>query len=148
MIWNTYQHKYIQSYLYNTGTKKCIHIYLRTYISIMKYKHTYIRTYTYIYLYISLHMFNAYIDTYMQMWSFKNKIINSNSSNLKLKTVSHFQYKFTAVYILSAASVQTSVWICVFKSVLFKTKLLKCIVLRGRCVVLHCREKYSLFDIR
>jgi hypothetical protein len=42
--------------------------------------------------------------------------------------VSHFQYKLTAVYILSAASVQISVWIGVIKRGLGRVKF---IVLSG-----------------
>jgi hypothetical protein len=42
--------------------------------------------------------------------------------------VNRFQYKLTAVYILPAASVQTSVWIGVIKSGLERVQ---CIVLSG-----------------
>ena len=50
---------------------------------------------------------------------------------MKTVLVSHFQYKLAAVYILSAATVQTSVWICVIKRGLVRTDCLMCTVLRG-----------------
>ena len=54
----------------------------------------------------------------------KQRIVNSQCINIIVRNSKPFQYKLAAVDILSAASVQTSVWVCVVKRVEDRVKFI------------------------